>query len=83
MIGDLNATPRWPVYQRLAALFTDAAIAVAQRNGSRLEPTWGWPHRRRQRLLRLDHALTRGIEARDFHVVALKGSDYSAIVVDL
>jgi endonuclease/exonuclease/phosphatase family metal-dependent hydrolase len=81
VIGDLNATPIWPVYRRLAAQFTDAAIAVAQRQGRGVEPTWGFKDGRR--LLRIDHALTRGVHARDFHVVALEGSDHSAIVVDL
>jgi endonuclease/exonuclease/phosphatase family metal-dependent hydrolase len=81
LIGDLNATPIWPVYRRLASHFTDAAIAVAQQRGRDVEPTWGWPNRRR--LLRLDHALTRGVGHRDFQVVPLAGSDHSAIVVDL
>ena len=81
VIGDFNATPLWPVYRRIAPLFTDAAIAVAQQLGRPLEPTWGRPEGRR--FLRIDHAFTRGVEHRDFQVVALPDSDHSAIVVDL
>ena len=81
VIGDFNATPIWPVYRRIAPQFTDAAIAVAQQRGRPLEPTWGWPSARR--FLRVDHAFTRGVAHIDFQVVALPGSDHSAIVVDL
>lgn len=81
VIGDLNATPIWPAYRRIALHFTDEAIAVAQRLGRSVEPTWGWPGGRKR--LRLDHAMTRGVSARDFQVVDLKGSDHSAVVVDL
>jgi endonuclease/exonuclease/phosphatase family metal-dependent hydrolase len=81
VIGDFNATPHWPVYKNIAEHFTDAAIAVAQQKGTGVEPTWGFPDKKRR--LRLDHAMTRGVCARDFHVVALEGSDHSAIVVDL
>jgi endonuclease/exonuclease/phosphatase family metal-dependent hydrolase len=81
VIGDFNATPIWPLYGRIAKHFTDEAIAVAQRLGRDVEPTWGPLGRARR--LRLDHAMTRGISARDVHVVAIEGSDHSALVVDL
>ena len=81
LIGDFNATPLWPVYRRLAPLFSDAAIAVAQQLGRPVEPTWGRIGGRRW--LRIDHAFTRGVEHRDFQVLALPDSDHSAIVVDL
>jgi len=81
LIGDFNATPLWPVYRRLAPLFSDAAIAVAQQRGRPVEPTWGRPGGRRW--LRIDHAFTRGVEHLDFQVLALPDSDHSAVVVDL
>ena len=81
LIGDFNATPLWPVYRRLAPLFSDAAIAVAQQLGRPVEPTWGRIGGRRW--LRIDHAFTRGVEHRDFQVLALPDSDHSALVVDL
>lgn len=82
VVGDFNATPLWPVYRRLASHFTDAAVAVAQRRGRDAQPTWGpWPGARR--LLRIDHALVHGVKVLDFHVVALAGSDHSAVVMDV
>ena len=82
LLGDFNATPLWPVYRRLSAHFTDAAIAVGQRLGRGALPSWG-TRPGGPRLLRIDHAFTRGVYARDFHVVSLAGSDHSAVVVDL
>ncbi len=82
VIGDFNATPLWPVYQRMAGQLTDAAVSTAQRRGRAAEPTWG-AIRRGPRMLRIDHAFTRGVEASDLHVVDLEGSDHSALVVDL
>lgn len=82
LVGDLNATPLWPMYRRLTAHLTDAAVAAAQRRGVAPRPTWGpWPSA--PRLLRIDHALVHGVAVEDFHVVELIGGDHSAIVVDL
>lgn len=82
VLGDFNATPAWPAYRRLAALFDDAARIVAERHGRTPAPTWG-PHPRAPRLLRIDHVLVDALDVSDFRVVALAGSDHSAIVVDL
>jgi endonuclease/exonuclease/phosphatase family metal-dependent hydrolase len=82
VVGDLNATPLWPVYRRLAAGLTDAAIAAARRHGRSVQPTWGpWPGA--PRLLRIDHALVHGVAVTDFQVVPITGGDHSAIVVDI
>lgn len=82
LVGDFNATPRWPLYRRLAGQLTDAALATAQRRGRPVEPTWG--HLRRgRRWLRIDHAFTHGVDALDVQVVPLLRSDHSALVVDL
>lgn len=82
LVGDFNATPRWPVYQRLATRLTDAAIASAQRHGRIAQATWGpWPGA--PRLLRIDHAMVQRVEVEDFQVVPITGADHCAIVVDL
>jgi endonuclease/exonuclease/phosphatase (EEP) superfamily protein YafD len=82
LVGDLNATPVWPVYRRLTAHLTDAAVAAAQRRGLAPRPTWGpWPSA--PRVLRIDHALVHGVAVEDFRVVPVVGADHSAIVVDL
>jgi len=82
LIGDFNATPLWPVYRRMSSHLTDAAVAVAQVRGRSPLRTWGpWPGS--PRLLRIDHAFVRGISPQDFHVVDIRASDHSAIVIDL
>jgi endonuclease/exonuclease/phosphatase (EEP) superfamily protein YafD len=82
LIGDLNATPLWPAYRRLRARLIDAAVAAAEQNSHRPQPTWGpWPSA--PRLLRIDHALVSGLVVREFRVLPVVGADHSAIVVDL
>jgi len=82
IVGDFNATPRWPVYKRLVMQFKDAALAIAERLRRPAERTWGpWPGS--PRLLRIDHGLIRGVEVREFQVAAMAGSDHSAIIVDV
>jgi endonuclease/exonuclease/phosphatase family metal-dependent hydrolase len=82
LVGDLNSTPRWPAYRRLALELEDAASLVAARSGRRPEPTWG-PHPRAPRLLRIDHVLVDAFDVVDFRVFRLPGSDHSAVVADL
>ena len=82
LLGDLNATPLWPLYRRLASRLSDAAIEAARRRGVRSAPTWGpWPGG--PRLARIDHALVHGVLVEDFQVVRIDGSDHSAIVLDV
>jgi endonuclease/exonuclease/phosphatase family metal-dependent hydrolase len=82
LVGDLNATPLWPVYRRLALHLTDAAVAAARHHGRPVQRTWGpWP--KAPRLLRIDHALVHGVAVADFQVMPLAGGDHSAIVVDI
>ncbi len=83
LVGDLNATPAWPLYRRLCRRLCDGARAVAA-NGARSRPlrTWGpWPGA--PRLLRLDHVLVRGVRVTALRVLPLPGSDHSALVVDI
>ncbi len=82
VVGDLNATPLWPVYRRIASHLTDAAVAVARKRGRRLEPTWG-PWLGRRKWLRIDHGFVQGVSVEEFQVVELHESDHSAIVMDL
>jgi endonuclease/exonuclease/phosphatase family metal-dependent hydrolase len=82
VVGDLNATPCWPFYRRLAARMRDAARVVAERCGEPPVRTWGpWPGA--PRLARIDHAFVDGLEVVDFRTVSVRGADHSAIVVDL
>jgi endonuclease/exonuclease/phosphatase (EEP) superfamily protein YafD len=82
LIGDLNATPLWPLYRRLAARLTDAAAAAAHRHGRSVESTWG-PWAWAPRVLRIDHAFVDGVAVEDFRVLPIAGSDHSAIVIDI
>ncbi len=82
VVGDLNATPAFPVYRRLAARLTDAATQVANRNGGRAQRTWG-PGFRAPRLLRIDHAFVNRLAVESFRLVRVPGADHRALVVDL
>jgi endonuclease/exonuclease/phosphatase family metal-dependent hydrolase len=82
LVGDLNSSPLWPVYRRLTRRLRDAAGEAARVNGGRPARTWGpWPGS--PRLLRIDHALVSGLTVHAVRVVAVPGSDHSAVVVDL
>lgn len=82
LVGDLNATPGWPLYQRLAARLSDAAVEAARLNSHRPQETWGpWPGA--PRLLRIDHVLTQGLAVHQVRVVPIPRGDHSAVVVDL
>jgi endonuclease/exonuclease/phosphatase family metal-dependent hydrolase len=81
IVGDYNATPRWPLYRRYARRFSDAAIQAAQREGRAVESTWG-PGPGSPRLLRIDHAMVRGLEVESFQVVHIPGSDHSGLIFD-
>lgn len=81
VVGDYNATPAWGVYRRMRRLFDDAAILCARREGTRVEPTWG-PTAGSRRLLRIDHAMVRGVEVTGFRVVRVPGSDHSGLLFD-
>lgn len=82
LVGDLNATPLWPVYRRIASHLTDAAVTVARRRGRRVEPTWA-PWHGAPRLIRIDHGFVAGVEVEDFRVVEVPGADHWAVVMDV
>jgi len=77
VLGDMNASPVWPSYRRLAAQLQDATVAAgtARRTWSPLSPM--------PRLLRIDHAFVEGVVPISTHLVRIRGSDHSALVIDL
>jgi endonuclease/exonuclease/phosphatase family metal-dependent hydrolase len=80
--GDFNATPVWPVYRALAERLPDLAQQHAVLRGESARSTWGpWPGS--PRLLRIDHVLGSGVAAATVHVLPIRGSDHSAVLVDL
>ncbi len=80
--GDINASPRWPAYKRIARRWDDLVADYSIRSGVRPERTWGpipgWP-----RLLRIDHVFGSGVSASGTGVHRVEGSDHWAVVVDL
>jgi endonuclease/exonuclease/phosphatase family metal-dependent hydrolase len=80
--GDLNATPLWPVYRALAARLPDLALEHAALRREPPRRTWG-PWSGAPRLLRIDHVLGAGVLAANVQVAPVRGSDHSAVVVDL
>jgi endonuclease/exonuclease/phosphatase family metal-dependent hydrolase len=82
LVGDLNATPLWPVYRRLTRRLQDGAWDAVRGNGGRPGRTWG-PWSAGPRLLRIDHVLVWGVRVSAVRVVDIRGSDHSALVVDL
>lgn len=80
--GDLNATPLWPAYRRLAERLTDVSLAHAARSRTRARRTWG-PWHGAPRLLRIDHVFASGGRVLDCRAVPVAGSDHDAVVVDV
>ncbi|MGH8951679.1 MAG: endonuclease/exonuclease/phosphatase family protein [Acidimicrobiia bacterium] len=80
--GDMNASPSWPVYKRLAGRWDDLVAASALSSGAEIRPTWawrpGWP-----RMLRIDHVFGTGARVVTTRVEPVRGSDHAAVIVDL
>jgi endonuclease/exonuclease/phosphatase family metal-dependent hydrolase len=80
--GDMNATPSWPLYRRLAGEWDDLVAGAVSQNGEKTVPTWawrpGWP-----RVLRIDHVFGAGAKVVRTRVEPVRGSDHAAVVVDL
>ncbi len=77
VLGDMNSSPAWRSYRRLAAQLQDAPVATGT-----ARRTWA-PLAKMPRLLRVDHAFVEGVVPVSTHTVRIKGSDHSALVVDL
>lgn len=82
VVGDMNSTPVWPLYRRLAGRWRDLAEEVATRHGARTERTWGW-RPGWPRMLRIDHVFGGGVEALAVEVHPIRGSDHHAVAIDL
>lgn len=80
--GDMNASPAWPLYRRLAGRLEDLAEAGAQAAGESPERTWGW-RPGWPRLLRIDHVFGSGVTAVGSSVEPIAGSDHHAVIVDV
>ncbi|MGA7097761.1 MAG: endonuclease/exonuclease/phosphatase family protein [Acidimicrobiia bacterium] len=80
--GDMNATPIWPVYRRLTSTWRDLVLESSLASGRRPAPTWGW-RPGWPKVLRVDHVMGRGVVGLAAWVEEIRGSDHSAVVVDL
>ncbi|MGB7861237.1 MAG: endonuclease/exonuclease/phosphatase family protein [Acidimicrobiia bacterium] len=82
VVGDFNASPRWPAYRRLRDRWIDLVEEHAVETGVDLMPTWGW-RPGWKKMLRIDHVFGSGLTAVDVSVHQVRGSDHAAVVVDL
>ena len=77
VLGDFNASPRWPAYKRMVHRLDDLVLDVGKP-----APTWGyrpgWP-----KLLRIDHIFGVGVAATHVEAPLVEGSDHSAVVADI
>ena len=78
MLGDLNATPWWPVYRILTQGLQDGA-----RHGRRMVFPGGatWPAV--FPILRIDHILTRGLTASRVVPIRVAGTDHKGLLADV
>jgi len=77
VVGDMNASPAWPEYRMLAQLGSDAAAETGTAARTWAPTTWG------PRVLRIDHAFVAGVRPVSTSVRAVRGTDHSALIVDL
>ncbi|MCP4307659.1 MAG: endonuclease/exonuclease/phosphatase family protein [bacterium] len=77
LAGDLNSSPAWPMYRRLAAVATDAAVEA----GNPLR-SWG-PTPTSPRMLRIDHVFTQGARCTSAQLVDVAGADHRGLLVEL
>ena len=77
VIGDMNATPAWRAYKALAELGEDAALATGTATRTWAYTLFG------PRLLRIDHAFVSGTQPVATSTVRVRGTDHSALIVDL
>ncbi len=77
IVGDMNSSPAWRSYKRLAEQLQDAAVAAGTAKATWTYFSW------MPRMLRIDHAFVEGLVAVSTHTARIRRSDHSALVVDL
>jgi endonuclease/exonuclease/phosphatase (EEP) superfamily protein YafD len=77
IVGDMNSSPAWRSYKRLAAQLQDAAVAAGTASSTWAYFSW------MPRMLRIDHAFIEGLVAVSTHTAKIRRSDHSALIVDL
>jgi endonuclease/exonuclease/phosphatase (EEP) superfamily protein YafD len=77
VVGDMNASPAWKEYKLLRELGVDAARATGTARRTWSHFVWG------PRLLRIDHAFVDRARPITTEVVPVRGSDHSALIVDI
>jgi endonuclease/exonuclease/phosphatase family metal-dependent hydrolase len=77
IIGDMNATPAWPLYRTLCGVGADAARASKSRRKT-WAPQWWQPA-----MLRIDHAFVHRVEVIATHTARIRGTDHRALIVDV
>jgi endonuclease/exonuclease/phosphatase family metal-dependent hydrolase len=82
LAGDMNASPAWPAYRRVAGRWSDLVLDRAEAEGGRPAPTWGW-RPGWPRLLRIDHVFGQGVAVGLVRIEPVRGSDHAAVVVDV
>ena len=80
--GDLNASPRWPLYRRLRANLSDLVLEGDSADIGSAEPTWGW-RPGWPAMLRIDHVLGRQVRPDAVTTHTVEGSDHRAVCVDV
>lgn len=78
VVGDLNSSPAWPLYRRVAELAEDGAVAAGT-----ARRTWSYfPNT--PRLLRIDHVFTQGpVRCAGTRLVKIPGDDHRGLFVEL
>ncbi len=77
VIGDMNASPAWPLYRRLAGVLEDGPVAAGTAGR-----TWRW-RGVGPAMLRIDHALTREVTTLRATTYPIPGADHLALVVEV
>ena len=77
LVGDLNSSPRWPLYRRIAQLASDGAVEAGT-----ARRTWSY-FPRTPPLLRIDHVFLQGASCLATQLVRIQGADHRGLLVDI
>lgn len=78
LMGDLNATPLWPVYRMLAGPLRDGATDAGRSFPVR-GATWPSPFP----LFRIDHVLIRGLRVSRVNHVSVPGTGHRGLIAEV